>query len=157
MPDNRRGAARPGYSKKNSYIAEKRERASSRLATTLAELREKCGDYGDAAVARAEWSAVNIWLWREGHDVCQIDNAINAAAFGAAVAKTAAGLPNPNGGEQPDPAVGLMSTEIKALTATAAAVMEQWREAGQPHLSASAITRTHQYFIAARRAAGHDL
>lgn len=112
---------------------------------SLDELRTVCGQYGDAAVREASWGAVSGFLMGMSPEV-QLSNSV-AVAVGAINlcrnADRARGYPNLSGKPQSNDLPNL-SPELQAdAVRVANETVEDWKQAGSPHLS-RAIASTHE-------------
>jgi hypothetical protein len=125
------------------------------IPTTLDDLMNRAGPYADAAKAHLEWSAVLVWLMKDGDDaLAAAFIPVEAANLSVLLTKAAAeheahwpkltsNAPPPLY-DLPEDAQGIarrMAGDIHAL----------WEAAGRPYLRANDCKFAFQYFAAAIR------
>lgn len=124
--------------------------------TTLDDLMQRAGPYAHAAKAHVEWSAVTVWLMKEG------DGAVVAAGLPVRVANLsvlltreaeehAAGWPR-HSGPCVTPAIYGYSTDSQCEARySAAQVRSIWEANGRPYLRPSDCKFAFQYLAACIR------
>lgn len=122
------------------YVPVERLRPSS-----LDALHDACGQYGDAAVREAEWSAVSSFLMRLCPQVLHSNSM--AAAIGAINlcrnADRSRGYPSLSGKPQLNELPNLPTESQAEAVRVANETVEEWRHSGRPHLL-RAIASTHE-------------
>jgi hypothetical protein len=109
-------------------------------ATTRAELKQRLGPMGEAAVERAEWSAVVGWLTIRPE--AKLDPAMTKRLKEEVecymIARAAlAGLPNPEGNPLEAPYVAFHRSRQSRIKKRALELRQRWFEAGEQCLPTS--------------------
>lgn len=144
MASNRGRAKRPSYLRYGELAV---PNLSSRYvrpdyrASTLDELRERCGPLGPQAVVAAEYGAAAVWLMGMGHEINRFtrlgQRGVHYAAGNAnTIIRTGKAKPLPS---------DMTSPQRSRLAAAAAEVVAAYKRAGSPGL----LTRIHstQHFV----------
>jgi hypothetical protein len=128
-------------------------------AQTLDQLRVKCGEHGDAAVADAEWASIYRWLSKSDYDGNR--NLSNPLPVVEAVTfmmreHDRARLNYPHRtGRASRLALNDLTPESRAeAELVAAETLADWEKAGKPGLTRTGIKKVQSYFraIGSRRA-----
>lgn len=109
-------------------------------ATTLDELRDRMGRYGEAAVQHAVGSCVSAALMKD--EIAHREGTMAAVQQYHAYMRSFTGLPNWRGGDYP-----VMPAPDDATTALAHEARAAWEAAGEPRL-ADKIKQAQQYIAA---------
>jgi hypothetical protein len=126
------------------------------LADTLDSLREKCGAYGEAAVANARWGAIGVWLMKS-YGESGLTNpyrvASNAIMLCEEEDKLRLGFPLclcADCRSHARPVIlPTLSPDVQAeARRVAAETVADWERAGQPYLTAERIRDTHKFIMA---------
>lgn len=123
---------------------------------TLEELMQRAGPYADAAKANLEWSAVTVWLMKEG------DRAVVAAGLASAVANLSvfltraaeereAGWPSLSGIIVTPAIYGYSEDSQCEARRSAAEARAIWEANGRPYLRPSDCKWVFQYLVACIR------
>ncbi|MBL0114281.1 MAG: hypothetical protein IPP45_01925 [Sphingomonadales bacterium] len=124
------------------------------FATTLYELRDKCGPNGEAAVQEAQWSIIMAWLMR---DVCGDSPALSSPYRVVLMSvmlvqdsdRVRLGYPLGSNGKPHDNRLPALSPECQAeARLVASETMADWERAGHPGITANRL-KTIQQFISA--------
>ena len=122
------------------------------FATTLDELRDKCGLNGDAAVQEARWSIIMAWLMR---DVCgdspALSNPYRVALTSVMLVQESdrvrLGYPLGNSSKPHNDRLPALSPDSQAeARLVASETIADWERAGRPGITATRI-RTVQQFV----------
>lgn len=126
-------------------------RPVSLFATTLEELRVKCGKHGEAAVQDFMWSTVLAWtssvlptsaLTNSGRVVCTSVVLCQNADRVRLEYPSLSGIP-------PDDRLARLSPDAQAeARLVAAETLADWERAGRPYLTASRFKMEQQYILA---------
>ena len=124
-------------------------------ASTLDQLRQGCGRYGDAAIDEAQWSAIETWLMGMGPgDSAPFSNSREVLWTCYALCRDArridTGWPSLTGKPFTSQLVGLSPDVVAEAWAVCADTLADWQRAGSPRL-ASAVQSTRSYIHAVQR------
>lgn len=114
---------------------------------TLDELRARCREFGDAAVAECQWSCIQSWLFQaDAHDLSNpIEVARTAVSLAQERARVALNLPHYEGREWPRPIYDRISAESQQeANHVAIATVCDWGKAGRPFFGAAKIKAQYQ-------------
>ncbi|RIX31941.1 hypothetical protein D3M59_02810 [Sphingomonas edaphi] len=109
-------------------------------AKTRDELKQRLGSMGEAAIERAEWSAVVGWLTIRPE--AKLDPALTKrlkeeVEFYMIARAALAGLPDPDGNPLEAPYVAFHRSRQSRIKKRAMQLREQWREAGEQCITSS--------------------
>lgn len=128
----------------------------SYYATTLDELRDKCGPHGDAAVQEAVWAAIATWLMNDPEAGCLTNpNRVASTAVTLVQISDRARLDYPSGiaGTPHDDRLPAMSPDVQAeARLVATETMADWERAGRPGITPERIKQIHQFVAACTQA-----
>jgi hypothetical protein len=118
------------------------------FAQTLDDLREKCREHGEAAVAEARWGAITVWLMKEGYE--QFPGAAISVAVNLLRDDDRERLGYPHHAGKPIASrLPFLSPDTQAeARRLAAEARAAWERAGSPYLTPKRITDEHQYIQA---------
>ena len=124
--------------------------------TSLDELMQRAGPYAEAAKAHVEWSAVTVWLMKEGYEVLATSNLPSAVACLSVLLtreaeEHAAGWPRLSGPAVTPAIYGYSPDSQCEARRSAAQARSIWEAAGRPHLRASDCKWAFQHLVAAIR------
>lgn len=120
-------------------------------ASTLEELRDKCGPHGDAAVQEVLWWAVSGWLMRDlsiGDPL--LSNPMRVAVTSVVLVQTSdrvrLGYPSGIDGKPHDDRLPALSPDSQAeARLVASETMADWERAGRPGITADRIRAVQQF------------
>lgn len=124
------------------------------FATTLEELRIKCGPNGDAAVQEAQWSIIMAWLMR---DVCgdgpALSNPYRVATMSVMLVQDSdrvrLSYPLSNISKPHDNRLAALSPDSQAeARLVAVETMADWERAGRPGITATRLRAVQQFVLA---------
>lgn len=124
--------------------------------TTLDDLMQRAGPYADAVKAHLEWSAVTVWLMKEGYEVLATSNLPSAVACLSVLLtreaeEHAAGWPRLSG-PAVTPAIYGYSPDSQCEARRAAAqARSMWEANGRPYLRANDCKLAFQHLAACIR------
>ena len=127
-------------------------------ASTLDELRDKCGPHGEAAVQEALWCMVMVWLMREASDdETALTNPMRVATTSVMLVQTndrvRLGYPSGIDAKPHDDRLPALSQDCQAeARLVAAETMTDWERAGRPGITANRIKQVHQFVMACTQA-----
>lgn len=104
------------------------------------ELKQRLGSIGEAAIERAEWSAVVGWLTIRPEaklDPAMTKRLKEEVEYYMIGRAALAGLPDPNGGPLEAPYLTFHRSRQSRIKKRAIQLREQWREAGEQCLPSS--------------------
>ena len=118
-------------------------------ATTLDELRDKCGPHGDAAVQEALWSVVATWLMNDPEAGCLTNPMLVASTALTLVQisdRVRLGYPSGIAGKPHTDRLPILSPDVQAeARLVASETMADWERAGRPGITSERIKHIHQF------------
>ncbi len=123
---------------------------------TLDELMQQAGPYADAARANLEWSAVTVWLMKEGYGVLATSDLPSAVACLSVILtreaeEHAAGWPRLSGPAVTPAIYGYSPDSQCEARRSAAQARSMWEANGRPYLRASDCKFAFQHLAACIR------
>ena len=126
------------------------------IPTTLDDLMNRAARYADAAKAHLEWSAVLVWLMKDGDDALAaafipVEAANLSVLLTRAAAEHEAGWPKLSDNPVTPPLYDLPEDAQGIARRMAGDIHALWEAAGRPYLRASDCKFAFQYLAAAIR------
>lgn len=123
---------------------------------TLDDLMQRAGPYSDAAKAHVEWSAVTVWLMKEGHTALTHTDLPPAVANLSVILtkeaeEHATGWPRLSGSAVTPAIYGYSPDSQCEARRSAAQARSIWEANGRPYLRASDCKFAFQYLVACIR------
>jgi hypothetical protein len=137
--------SRPDYAPKVAIVPQ-----------TLDDLMQRAGPYADAAKANLEWSAVTVWLMKEGYGVLATSDLPSAVACLSVILtreaeEHAAGWPRLSGPAVTPAIYGYSPDSQCEARRSAAQARSMWEADGRPYLRASDCKLAFQHLAACIR------
>jgi hypothetical protein len=123
---------------------------------TVADLMQRAGPYADAVKANLEWSAVTVWLMKEGYGVLAASDLPSAVACLSVILtreaeEHAAGWPRLSGPAVTPAIYGYSPDSQCEARRSAAQARSMWEANGRPYLRASDCKLAFQHLAACIR------
>ena len=123
---------------------------------TLDDLMQRAGPYADAVKANLEWSAVTVWLMKEGYGVLAASDLPSAVACLSVILtreaeEHAAGWPRLSGPAVTPAIYGYSPDSQCEARRSAAQARSMWEANGRPYLRASDCKLAFQHLAACIR------